>query len=112
MNLSRRRPTTGRHRMRAAAVLTASMLIALVACSSAFAGCSGVGSGANANLGGNLPFPASNAWNKVVSGDPVDPRSSTIIANMSSTARLHPDFGAGTYNGNRIGIPYTVVPAG
>jgi hypothetical protein len=65
--------------------------------------------GAGANLNGALPFPADNAWNRDVSADPVDPDSAAIIANIGLAAGLHPDFGAGLYNGAPIGIPYVVV---
>lgn len=67
--------------------------------------------GAGANLNGALPFPADNAWNRDVSADPVDINSATIIANIGLTTGLHPDFGAGLYNGAPIGIPYVVVDA-
>jgi hypothetical protein len=65
--------------------------------------------GAGANLNGALPFPADNAWNQDISSDPVDPNSAAIIASIGLTTGLHPDFGAGLYNGAPIGIPYLVV---
>jgi hypothetical protein len=60
-------------------------------------------------LGGCPVFPADNAWNRDVSGDPVDPSSAAYIASISAAGSrfLHPDFGADpTY-----GIPFVVVPA-
>src|SRR3954470_15939427 len=65
--------------------------------------------GANASLHGKRPFPADNAWNRDVSGDPVDPNSATLIAACGSAATgLHPDFGT-VWNGAPNGIPYVVV---
>lgn len=66
--------------------------------------------GAGADLHGRRPFPDSSAWNRDVSGDPVDPASSTLIAACGS-ANLHPDFGAFYWNGAPAGIPYIVVAA-
>jgi hypothetical protein len=65
--------------------------------------------GANASLGGRRPFPADNPWNRDVSGDPVDPASSTLLASCGGLDRgLHPDFGT-VWNGAPNGIPYVVV---
>src|SRR5262249_26815583 len=55
-------------------------------------------------------FPADNAWNTDVSSLRVHAMSSTWIASIGASAQLHPDFGAGLWNGAPIGIPYTVVP--
>ena len=65
--------------------------------------------GAGASLNGVIPFPADNAWNKDISGSPVDPNSSAIISLIGGSTSVHPDFGAGLYNGSYMGIPYTVV---
>jgi len=65
--------------------------------------------GPNASLGGRRPFPADNAWNRDVSGDPVDPASQTLLASCGGLDRgLHPDFGT-VWNGAPNGIPYVVV---
>jgi len=56
-------------------------------------------------VGGCAVFPRSNAWNRDVSRDPVDPRSDRYIAAIGP-GNLHPDFAA-----RRFGIPVTVVPA-
>ena len=40
---------------------------------------------------------------------PVDPNSDALIASIGLATGLHPDFGAGLYNGSPIGIPYVVV---
>jgi hypothetical protein len=65
------------------------------------------GLGPLASLAGYRPFPADNAWNRNVSGDPLDPNSATLIASCG-IRNLHPDFGT-VWNGAPIGIPYVVV---
>jgi len=65
--------------------------------------------GVGAALNGALPFPSTNAWNTDVSAAPVDPNSDALIASIGLATALHPDFGAGLYNGSPIGIPYVVV---
>jgi hypothetical protein len=65
--------------------------------------------GRGASLNGFIPFPADNAWNQDVSNSPVDPNSSAIINFIGESTPLHPDFGAGLYAGQSIGIPYVVV---
>jgi hypothetical protein len=65
--------------------------------------------GRAASLNGFVPFPADNAWNQDISSAPVDPNSDNYINVIGSTTPLHPDFGAGLYAGQTIGIPYMVV---
>ena len=65
--------------------------------------------GIGGSLNGFLPFPADNAWNQDISAASVDPNSSKIINFIGSATTLHPDFGAGLYAGQTIGIPYIVV---
>ncbi len=65
--------------------------------------------GIGAALNGALPFPADNDWNRDVSVDPVDPNSDALIASIGGGIGLHPDFGAGLYEGLPMGIPYVVV---
>lgn len=65
--------------------------------------------GEGASLNGALPFPADNPWNQDISRCPVDPDSDQLIARIGVTKGLHPDFGAGLYNGAPIGFPYVVV---
>lgn len=69
----------------------------------------GAALGIGAALNGALAFPADNAWNADISSAPVDPNSDALIASIGLTTGLHPDFGAGLYNGSPIGIPYVVV---
>ena len=65
--------------------------------------------GIGASLNGAVPFPADNAWNADISAAPADPNSDAIIASIGSGSFLHADFGSGTWNGAKIGIPYVVV---
>ncbi len=57
---------------------------------------------------GCASFPASDAFNRDVSGAPLDPRSNAIIAQINADGGdfLHPDFGSNP----SYGIPYVVVP--
>jgi len=70
---------------------------------------SGADLGPGANLNGALPFTAASAWNQDISAAPVDPNSANLLATIGLTKGLHPDFGAGLYQGAPIGIPYVVV---
>src|SRR5262245_6294434 len=56
-------------------------------------------------------FPSTNAWNQRVDGLPVAPGSKAIVRSIGASGHLHPDFGAGLWNGSAIGIPITVVGA-
>ena len=71
--------------------------------------CSGMSLGIGAALNGFIPFPADNLWNQNVANAPVDPNSAAIINFIGANTPLHPDFGAGLYGGQTIGIPYIVV---
>ena len=71
--------------------------------------CAGMDAGRGADLNGFIPFPADNAWNTDISSTPPDPNSDNIIAFIGASSPLHPDFGAGLYNGSKVGIPYQVV---
>ena len=54
-------------------------------------------------------FPASNHWNQRVDRLPVLPSSDAIVRSIGAGDTLHPDFGAGRYQGAPIGIPFTTV---
>jgi len=71
--------------------------------------CSGMTVGQLTSLNGFVPFDATSLWNTDISNAPVDSNSANIINYIGSTVTLHPDFGAGTYAGQTIGIPYQVV---
>ena len=62
-------------------------------------------------LGGCTVFPPDNIWNTRVDQLPVHPRSAEYVAAIGLAAPLHPDFGAGMWEGGPIGIPFVVVPA-
>jgi len=71
--------------------------------------CSGMTVGQLTSLNGFVPFEGSSLWNTDISDAPVDPNSANIIDYIGSGVPLHPDFGAGDYDGHSIGIPYQVV---
>jgi len=71
--------------------------------------CSQMSTGQGASLNGFVPFTSSSLWNTDITVAPVDPNSANIINFIGPTIGLHPDFGAGEYNGSYMGIPYTVV---
>ena len=56
-------------------------------------------------------FPPDHIWNTPVADLPVYARSDAYIANMGPETGLHPDFGAGLYDGMPLGIPFVRVPA-
>ena len=87
-------------------LLTCALLSSL---SSAQSSCSQMSLGIEASLNGFIPFPADNAWNQNIANSPVDPNSSAYINFIGASVPLHPDFGAGLYNGQTMGIPYDVV---
>ncbi|HTQ55833.1 MAG TPA: hypothetical protein VMI94_15305 [Bryobacteraceae bacterium] len=70
--------------------------------------CSGMSLGPLASLNGFVPFPASNPWNTNIANAPVDPNSANLIDYIGANVTLHPDFGAGLYAGQTMGIPYQV----
>src|SRR6202451_2902237 len=71
--------------------------------------CSGMTVGSLTSLNGFVPFESSSLWNTDISSAPVDSNSANIIGFIGSAVTLHPDFGAGTYAGQSIGIPYQIV---
>lgn len=88
-----------------------------VVLSIALFGCNALGpvnsspSAPNTNLGGCTLFPADNAWNAPIDKLPLDPRSGAYVSSIGAGTGLHPDFGAGLYEGAPMGIPFVVVPA-
>jgi hypothetical protein len=71
--------------------------------------CSAMSTGQDVSLNGFRPFGSDSLWNTDISSAPVDPNSASIINFIGGSIGLHPDFGAGEYQGSNIGIPYTVV---
>jgi hypothetical protein len=72
-------------------------------------GCSQMQLGVGASLGGFVPFSANSGWNQDISSAAVDSNSSNIINYIGSGIGLHADFGAGLYQGGKIGIPYSIA---
>jgi hypothetical protein len=71
--------------------------------------CSGMTLGQLTSLNGFVPFVSDSLWNTDISNAPIDPNSANIIDYIGSTVPLHPDFGAGEFANQSIGIPYQVV---
>ncbi len=69
----------------------------------------GASLGMGASLNGAIPFPADNPWNTDISRAEVDPNSANLINSIGAGKGLYRDFGSGTWQGARIGIPYMVV---
>ncbi len=71
--------------------------------------CSAMTPGRLTPLNGFVPFAAESLWNTDISGAAVDANSSNIIDYIGGAKPLHPDFGAGTFAAQSIGIPYQIV---
>src|SRR4051812_31990574 len=54
-------------------------------------------------------LPTDNIWNTRIDQLPVHPSSSTWVTTIGATSPVHPDFGAGLWNGSPIGIPFVTV---
>jgi hypothetical protein len=65
--------------------------------------------GQGASLNGFVPFQSTSLWNTDISTAQVDANSTNIINFVGATVTLHPDFGAGTFHNQTLGIPYQVV---
>ncbi len=65
---------------------------------------------ASADVASCPVFPLDNVWNARVDTLPVDSHSAAYINAIGASVPVHPDFGAGTWDGGPIGIPYTTVP--
>jgi hypothetical protein len=90
-------------------LLAATVLIAGLAAAQTLQ-CSQISLGAEGSLNGFVPFRRNSLWNTNIANAPLDPNSDAIINFIGSSVKLHPDFGAGLYQGSTIGIPYQVVP--
>src|ERR1700712_1063553 len=60
-------------------------------------------------VGGGAVFPANNYWNRDIARLPSHPRSRQWLSHMSTSRKLHPDFGPSYGDGPNYGIPITVV---
>jgi hypothetical protein len=54
-------------------------------------------------------FPADNIWNTPVDRLPVHFLSDDWVRSIGAGLPLHADFGAGSYRGASVGIPWTIV---
>lgn len=68
-----------------------------------------------ASLCGRVPedceiFPRNNIWNTPIDTLPADPRADAYVASIGLDTGLHPDYGAGLYEGGPMGIPFVRVP--
>lgn len=61
-------------------------------------------------VGNCLVLPADNIWNTRVDQLPVSRSSSTWVNTIGPATGVHPDFGAGQWNGGSMGIPFVTVP--
>jgi len=61
-------------------------------------------------IGGCSIFPVDNIWNARVDGLPVAANSAAWVSTIGTTRHMHPDFGAGMWDGAPIGIPFVTVP--
>jgi len=82
--------------------LARSLVSAAILCASALA--------QSPTIGSCPVFPADNIWNTRVDQLPVHPSSSTWVNTIGASTGVHPDFGAGMWNGGPIGIPFVTVP--
>ncbi len=62
-------------------------------------------------LAGCSVYPADHYWNVAVDRLPVHQNSAKWIERISNEKGLHPDFGSGTWEGKRIGIPFNLADA-
>jgi hypothetical protein len=64
----------------------------------------------SADLAKCTMFPADSVFNTPIDTLPVDANSDAYIQSIGADTGLHPDFGAGLWDGKPIGIPYNIVP--
>jgi hypothetical protein len=73
--------------------------------------CSAQGAPPSSPNAGQCPvLPSDNIWNVPVDQLPVDANSQAYLVSGGQTSPLHPNFGSGTYDGDTIGMPVTIVP--
>jgi hypothetical protein len=99
-----------RHHLNRLFVLNICAVILLCGAAFSQAGtCPGMTVGQLTSLNGFVPFPSTSLWNTDISTAPVDSNSTNYINFIGATVTLHPDFGAGTFHSQTLGIPYQVV---
>src|ERR1700709_561525 len=90
-------------------LLPAALLAAFLPGASAVPGLALAASPGVPRVGGCAVFPANNYWNRDISRLPINPRSRQWLSHMSTSRKLHPDFGPAYGDGPNYGIPVTVV---
>jgi hypothetical protein len=70
----------------------------------------GAAQAAGPTVAGCPLLPADSIWNVRVDGLPVAANSASYVSTIGSTRTMHPDFGAGMWDGAPIGIPFVTVP--
>jgi hypothetical protein len=86
------------------------LLLGSCAIAQAAGTCAGMTPGQLTGLNGFVPFQGtSSLWNTNISAAEVDSNSANIINFIGASTTLHPDFGAGEYDGSYMGIPYQIV---
>jgi hypothetical protein len=60
-------------------------------------------------IGSCSVLPANNIWNTPVDTLPVLSNSGSMVTTIGASRGFHADFGAGTWNGGPIGIPFVTV---
>src|SRR5689334_10550410 len=61
-------------------------------------------------IGNCTVYPANNIWNTPIDTLPASPNSASYVTTIGASSPLHPDFGAGLWNGAPMGIPFVQVP--
>jgi hypothetical protein len=92
-------------------LLTASLLLVTSLAFAQSDPCNVMSLGPMGSFNGFVPFPSNSLWNTNIANAPVDANSANYISEIGNNTPLHPDFGAGLYDGQTIGIPYIVVPS-
>jgi hypothetical protein len=64
----------------------------------------------SANIAGCPMFPADNVWNTRADSLPVHALSNAYVTSIGANKPLHPDFGAGQYDGFDLGMADALVP--
>jgi hypothetical protein len=72
--------------------------------------CAGQAAAAGPTIASCPLQPADNVWNIRVGGLPLATNSASFVSTIGNGGALHPDFGAATWDGGPIGIPFVTVP--
>ena len=106
-----KRRTAMHRKLLSSLLLTASLLLVTSLAFAQSDPCNVMSLGPMGSFNGFVPFPSNSLWNTNIANAPVDANSANYISEIGNNTPLHPDFGAGLYDGQTIGIPYIVVPS-